>query len=152
MYTADQRCNMADFLVDNIFVKFGGYIFHQVIGIPIGTSCAPFFVDLFLYSHESEFSDSLVRNDHRKFDRSFNLCYRYIDDCFQQQKVRKVNSLRVQPSLGILQLEVHVLQKLICKENKVNQSNSAWSNRRLSPLKLQLSNPRVGVSIDLAKK
>ena len=102
MYTADQMCNMADFLADNIFVQFGRCIFHQVIEIPIGTSCAPFLADLFLYSHESEFLDSLVRSDHRKFDRSFNLCYKYIDDCFQQQKVRKVNSLRVQPSLGIL--------------------------------------------------
>ena len=102
MYTADQMCNMDDFLAHNIFVKFGGCIFHQVIGIPIGTSSAPFLADLFLYSHESEFLDSLVKSHHRKLDRSFNLCYRYIDDCFQQQKVRKVNSLRVQPSLGIL--------------------------------------------------
>ena len=49
IYTADQICNMADFLADNIFVKFGGCIFHQVIGIPIGTSCAPFLADQFLY-------------------------------------------------------------------------------------------------------
>ena len=24
MYTADQMCNMVDFLTDNVFVKFGG--------------------------------------------------------------------------------------------------------------------------------
>ena len=36
MYTADQMCNMVDFLADNIFVKFGGgCIFHQAIRIPI---------------------------------------------------------------------------------------------------------------------
>ena len=39
MYTSDQMCNMVDFLADNIFVKFGRCIFHQVIGIAIGTSC-----------------------------------------------------------------------------------------------------------------
>ena len=47
-------------------------------------------LDLFLYSYEREFLDSLVRSGHRKLARSFNLCYRYIDlswlDCFQQQK------------------------------------------------------------------
>ena len=80
MYTADQMCNMVDFLADNIFVKFGECIFHQVIGIPIGTNCAPFLADLFLYSYENEFLDSLVKSGHRKLDRSFNLCYRYIDD------------------------------------------------------------------------
>ena len=46
MYTADQMCNMDDFSAHNIFVKFGGCIFHQVIGIPIGTSSAPFLADL----------------------------------------------------------------------------------------------------------
>ena len=52
MYTTDQMCNMVDFLADDIFVKLGGgggCIFHQVIGIPIGTNCAPFLADLFLY-------------------------------------------------------------------------------------------------------
>ena len=75
MYTADQMRNMVDFFADNIFVKFEECIFHEVIGILIGTNCAPFLADLFLYSHES-----LVRSVHRKLDRSFNLCYRYIDD------------------------------------------------------------------------
>ena len=51
MYTVDQTCNMVDFLADNIFVKFRECIFHQVIGIPIGTNCAPFLTDLFLYSY-----------------------------------------------------------------------------------------------------
>ena len=77
-------CNVVDFLADNIFVKLfffgGGCIFHQVVGIPIRTNCAPFLADLFLYSYESEFLDSLVRSGRRKLDRSFNLCYRYIDD------------------------------------------------------------------------
>ena len=51
MYTVDQTCNMVDFLADNIFVKFRGCIFNQVIGFPIGTNCAPFLADLFLYSY-----------------------------------------------------------------------------------------------------
>ena len=28
LYTADQICRMAEFLIDNIFVKFGGRLFH----------------------------------------------------------------------------------------------------------------------------
>ena len=80
MYTADQMCNMVDSLEDNIFVKFGGCLFRQVIGIPVQTNCAPFLTDLFFYSYEREFLDSLARSGHRKLARSFNLCYRYIDD------------------------------------------------------------------------
>ena len=32
---------MYSFSMDNIFVKFGGKIFKQVIGIPTGCDCAP---------------------------------------------------------------------------------------------------------------
>ena len=80
LYTADQICRMVEFLTDNIFVKFGGCLFRQVIGIPMGTNCAPLLADLFLYSFESEFLDNMIRGGHRKLAKSFNQCYRYIDD------------------------------------------------------------------------
>ena len=64
----------------NIFVQFGGRLFRQVIGIPMGTNCAPLLADLFLYSYENEFLDNMIRSGHRRLARSFNLCYRYIDE------------------------------------------------------------------------
>ena len=93
MYTANQICSPIDVLVDHILVKFGGgrgYLFRQVIGIPMETNCAPLLADLFLYLYESEFLDSLVRSGHRRLARSFNLCYRYILNCFQHQKVHRL--------------------------------------------------------------
>ena len=80
MYTADNICKMIEFLIDNIFVQFGGCLFCQVIGIPMGTNCAPLLADLFLYSCENEFLDNMIKSGHRRLVRSFNLCYRYIDD------------------------------------------------------------------------
>ena len=71
---------MIEFLIDNIFVQFGERLFHQVIGIPMGTNCAPLLFDLFLYSYENEFLDNMIKGGHRRLARSFNLCYRYIDD------------------------------------------------------------------------
>ena len=32
---------MLEFLVDNIFVVFAGKVFQQIVGIPMGTNCAP---------------------------------------------------------------------------------------------------------------
>ena len=72
---ANQICHMVEFLIDNIIVKFGRYLFRQVIGIPRGTSCT----DLFLYSYESHVLGNMIRSGHRKLARSFNLCFRYID-------------------------------------------------------------------------
>ena len=77
IYTADSICKMIKFLIDNIFVQFGGRLFRQVIGVPMGTNCAPLLADLFLYSYENEFLDNMIRSGHRRLARSFNLCYRY---------------------------------------------------------------------------
>ena len=80
MYTADNICKMIEFLIDNIFVQFGGRLFRQMIGITMGTNCAPLLADLFFYSYENEFLDNMIRSGHKRLARSFNLCYRYIDD------------------------------------------------------------------------
>ena len=77
--TSDDLANYLD-LIDNIFVQFGGRLFRQVIGIPMGTNWASLLADLFLYSYENEFLDNMIRRGHRRLARSFNLCYRYIDD------------------------------------------------------------------------
>ena len=79
-YTADDICKMIEFLVDNIYVRFGGQLFRQMVGIPMGTNCAPLLADLFLYSYENEFLDKLIKENKRKLARKFNLSYHYIDD------------------------------------------------------------------------
>ena len=79
-YTANDICKMIEFLVDNIYVRLGGQIFRQMVGIPMGTNCAPLLADLFLYSYENEFLDKLIKEGKRKLARRFNLSYRYIDD------------------------------------------------------------------------
>ena len=71
---------MIEFLVDNIYVRFGGQLFRQMVGIPMGTNCAPLLADLFLYSYENEFLDKLIKEGKGKLARRFNLSYRYIDD------------------------------------------------------------------------
>ena len=71
---------MIKFLVDNIYVRFGGQLFRQMVGILMGTNCAPILADLFLYSYENEFLDKLIKEGKRKLARKFNLSYHYIDD------------------------------------------------------------------------
>ena len=79
-YTASVICKMNEFLVDNIYVRFGGQLFQQIVRIPIGTNCAPLLSDLFLYSYENEFLDKLIKEGKRKLARKFRLSYRYTDD------------------------------------------------------------------------
>ena len=79
-YTANDTCKMTEFLVDNIYIRFGGQLFRQMVGISMGTNCAPLLADLFLYSYENEFLEKLIKEGIRRFARKFNISYRYIDD------------------------------------------------------------------------
>ena len=71
---------MIEFLVDNIYVRFGGQLFQWTVGIPMGTNCVLLLADLFLYSYENGFLDKLIKESKSKLARKFNLSYRYIDD------------------------------------------------------------------------
>ena len=35
-------------------MEFGGYVYQQTVGIPMGTNCASLVADLFLYSYEAD--------------------------------------------------------------------------------------------------
>ena len=79
-YTANAICKMIQFLVHNIYLRFSGQLFRKMVGIPMGTNCAPLLADFFLYSYENEFLDKLIKEGKRKLAGKFNLSYRYIDD------------------------------------------------------------------------
>ena len=79
-YSEDDIIKMLEFLVDNIFVVFAGKVFQQTVGIPMGTNCAPLLADIFLYSYEADFIQSLLSTGKKHLASRFNLTYRYIDD------------------------------------------------------------------------
>ena len=72
-----QKMKSLEFLIDNIFDEFGGQFFQQVVGIPIGASCATLPVDLFLNSYETEFMQKLIKNNNTEAN-AFNLIFMYI--------------------------------------------------------------------------
>ena len=64
---------------DNNNVTFGDKCFRQVIGIPMGTDCAPFLANLFLFAYEFKWLDK-QRKHNRDVYKFFRYCGRYIDD------------------------------------------------------------------------
>ena len=82
-WTCEEMIDAVYFLLDNIFIRFGNKIYRQVVGIPMGTNCAPLIADLFLYCYESQFMAKLHK-DPSKTDLidKFNNTYRYLDDIF----------------------------------------------------------------------
>ena len=40
-------CDALSYLLDNIYISFGDKLYRQILGIPMGTNCAPLVADLF---------------------------------------------------------------------------------------------------------
>ena len=59
-------CDVLHYLLDNIFIRFGSKLYRQIVGIPMGTNCAPLVADLFLFCYERDFMLSL--SDHNQTD------------------------------------------------------------------------------------
>ena len=69
-------------MIDNIYINFGDKCFRQIIGIPMGTDCAPLLANLFLYSYEYNWIDKQRRDKKIKILSKYRSCCRYIDDLF----------------------------------------------------------------------
>ena len=41
LWTCQKVCEALTFLLDNIYIRFGTKLFRQIVGIPMGTNCAP---------------------------------------------------------------------------------------------------------------
>ena len=59
-------CEAFTFLMENIYVQFDGMVYQQIVGIPMGTNCAPLIADLFLYCYERDFMSNLQKS--KRFD------------------------------------------------------------------------------------
>ena len=68
------------FLLDNIYIRFGSKLYRQIVGIPMGTNCAPLVADLFLFCYERDFMLSLSEDNQSDVIEAFNSTSRYLDD------------------------------------------------------------------------
>lgn len=78
--SCDDVIFLLHWLIDNTYVTVGNKVFKQCIGIPMGTDCAPYLANLFLYSYEFDFMNKLLKEKKWLILRKFNKCFRYIDD------------------------------------------------------------------------
>ena len=78
--SCDDVVFLLHWLIDNTYVTVGNKIFKQCIGIPMGTDCAPYLANLFLYAYEFDFMNKLIKDKNWLILRKFSKCFRYIDD------------------------------------------------------------------------
>ena len=63
-----------------IYTRYGTKLYRQIVGIPMGTNCAPLVADLLLYCYERDFMDSLNHENQADVIEAFNSTSRYLND------------------------------------------------------------------------
>jgi hypothetical protein len=122
-FTADQLCGLLKALLENLYAKVGEKIFRQVIGIPMGTDCAPFLANLYLYSLESRWIEGQVKVKNWKILSQFQNNFRFIDDLLALNNTQMGKIWKdIYPSELILKLE---------NEKETKQHSWTWTYRSL---------------------
>ena len=68
--------------MENIYVQREGIVYQHVVGIPMGTNCAPLIANLFLFCYEKDFMSNLLKSKRYDFIDIFTDTSRYLDDIF----------------------------------------------------------------------
>ena len=73
-------CEALIYLLDKIYIRFGTMLYRQIVGIPMGTNCAPLVADLFLFCYERDLMTSLSDVKQALIIKAFKSTSRYLDD------------------------------------------------------------------------
>ena len=119
------------FLLDNIFIRFGTKLYRQVVGIPMGTNCAPLVADLFLFCCERDFMMSLSDDKQADVIDAFNSTSRYLDDILNINNVYFDN----------------MVSQIYPSELQLNKANASDTEAAFLDLHLSISNDIVSTKI-----
>ena len=79
LWSCQNVCEALIYLLDN-YIRFGTTLYRQIVGIPMGTNCAPLGADLFLFCYERDFMTSLSDVKQAEIIEAFKSTSRYLDD------------------------------------------------------------------------
>ena len=80
LWSCQNVCEALIYLLDNIYIRFCTKLYRQIVGIPMGTNCAPLVADLFLFCYERDFMTSLSDVKQAEIIEAFKSTARYLDD------------------------------------------------------------------------
>ena len=80
-WSSEELIDNINVIVDNSYICFHDQIYRQVIGIPMGTTCAPYLANIFLHVYEYDYLSNLVNNGDAEVAKNLAKTMRYQDDC-----------------------------------------------------------------------
>ena len=130
-WSCQNVCDALTFLLDNIFIRFGTKLYRQVVGIPMGTNCAPLVADLFLFCYERDFMMSLSDDKQADVIDAFNTTSRYLDD------ILNINNVYFE----------NMVSQIYPSELQLNKANASDTEAAFLDLHLSISNDIVSTKI-----
>ena len=131
LWSCQKMCDVLHYLFDNIFLRFGSKLYRQIVGIPMGTNCAPLVANLFLFCYERDFMLSLSDNNQTDIIDAFNSTSRYLDDS--------------------LNIDNPYFEQKVCQiyptELQLNEANSSDTEAPFLDLNLSITNGIVSSKI-----
>ena len=70
--------------MENIYVKFEGMVYKQIVGNSMGTNCPPRIADILLYCYERDLMSYPYKSYSMNIDM-FNYTSWYLDDIFTME-------------------------------------------------------------------
>ena len=64
-----------EYIIDNAMVEYLGELYRQIIGVPMGTTCAPYLANIFLHVYEYDYLKHLVDSDQLELARKLQYLY-----------------------------------------------------------------------------
>ena len=121
-------CEALTFLLDNIYIRFDSKLYRQIVGIPMGTNCAPLVAYLYLLCYERDFMLSLSENNQSDVIEAFNSTSRYLDD--------------------LLNIDNNIFDSMVSpSELQLNKANVSHTKASFSDLHLSISDGFVKTKI-----
>ena len=94
----------AFFIIDNSYISFQDTLFRQIIGIPMGTNCAPHLANIYLHVYEYKYLQKLILEGQREVAKKLSNMYRYQDDCIaiDDDNLFGIHAARIYPPEMVL--------------------------------------------------
>ena len=80
IYGLVRKCVKLSPSLRNIYIRFGSKLDRQIVGLHMGTNCAPLVADLSLFCYERDFMLSLSKDNQSDVIEAFSSTSRYLDD------------------------------------------------------------------------
>ena len=77
LWSCQNVCDALSCVLDNIKIRLGNKLYKQIVGILMGTNCAPLVADLFLFCYERGFMTFLSDDNPADIVEAFNSTSRY---------------------------------------------------------------------------